>query len=105
MCRQKNGLQNFFGITPTPCVIFHDFFFVNFPPPSLMRYFLNCPLEAHLEPCVSFHDIFFVNFPPPSLMRYFLNCPLEAHLEPCQTPVKRGYQARKHVRYLRTASI
>ena len=73
LCRQKKWAANFFGITPTPCVVFHNFFFVNFPPPSLMRYMLNCPLEAHLEPC--------------------------------QTPVKQGYQARKHVRYLRTASI
>ena len=38
LCRQENGLQKVFGITPAPCVIFHHFFFVNFPPPSLIRY-------------------------------------------------------------------
>ena len=31
-------------------------------------------------------------------MRYSLNGPLEEHLEHCQTPVKRGYQARKRER-------
>ena len=52
-----------------------------------------------------YFSLFFVNFSPRSLMRYFWNGPLKAHLEPCQKPVKREYQARKQVRYLRTASI
>ena len=59
----------------------------------------------HTQPLFHFSSLFFVNFPPPSLMRYFLKGSLEAHLEPCQTPVKLGYQARKQVRYLRTASL
>ena len=59
----------------------------------------------HTHPLFHFSLLFLVNFPPPLLMRYFLNSPLEAHLEPCQTPVKLGFQARKHVRYLRTPSL
>ena len=32
-------------------VSFFITFFVNFPPPSWVRYFLNCSFEVHLEPC------------------------------------------------------
>ena len=60
---------------------------------------------AAYPPPVSLFITFFVNFPPSCLMRYFLNGPLGAHLEPCQTSAKGGYQACKHIRYLRTASI
>ena len=64
----------------------------------------------HTQPLFHFSFItFFRELPLPlprlQLMRYFLNGPLEEHLERCQTPAKLGYQARKHVRYLRTASL
>ena len=58
----------------------------------------------HTHPLCYF-SLFFCELLSPFVNEILFEWPLEAHLKPCQKPVKRGYQARKHIKYLRTASI